>query len=279
MYKLSQEEFIALRGLISELSGIHLDNGKEYLIETRLKGLLEELGLTSFIHLYRVAKEEKDKIICQKIIDAVSTNETMFFRDIWPFELIKHKIMPDLIDKRSERTDVIGKIPIRIWCMACSTGQEVYSTAIILKELFLDPKKYDIYIMGTDISSAAVAKASYGEYNKFEVTRGLSPERLNRYFSLKGENYKVKDEIRSMVVFKKLNLLEPFMWTGKYDIILFRNVAIYFNPKDRAAMYEKIANVIAKDGYLIIGSTESLTNETDLFKPYKYLRSIFYQLK
>ncbi len=279
MVKITPNEFKVLSKYILEVSGIALDQGKEYLIETRLNPLLNEHGVVSFSELYTKAKVDPKKVIEKQIVDAISTNETYFFRDASPFELLQHKILPDLIDKRSSASQGKAPVQIRVWSAASSTGQEVYSIAIALKELYLDPPKYVIKLMGTDISNSAIAKASYGRYNKFEVARGLTPARLGKHFNQDGEDYwRIKDEIRGVALFKKLNLMEPFSELGQFDIIFCRNVAIYFTPQDRKKLFEKIARVLAPDGYLLIGSTESLSNETTLFSPKKYLKSFFYQL-
>ncbi|MBF0120859.1 MAG: protein-glutamate O-methyltransferase CheR [Desulfobacterales bacterium] len=279
MVKITPAEFKVLSKYILEISGIVLESGKEYLIETRLNILLEELKYSSYSELYHNAKNDPKKDIEKKIVDAISTNETYFFRDTAPFELLQYKIMPDIIDKKLTLNRGKYPIAIRIWSAACSTGQELYSIAIVLKEMLRDLKLYNITLMGTDISNAAISQASYARYNKFEVTRGLSPLLLKKYFNQEGEYWRIKDEIRAMAAFKKMNLLEPFIGLGKFDIIFFRNVAIYFSPQERTKLYDKISKVVEPEGYLIIGATESLTNDTTLFTPKKYVKSIFYQLK
>lgn len=277
MHKINTDEYKVLSKYILDISGILLEAGKEYLIETRLNPLLDELDCNSFSELYYKARMDHTKSVEKKIIDNISTNETYFFRDKAPFDLIQYKIIPDLIDNRSKNTRPGERIKIRIWSAASSTGQEIYSIAMVLKELYLDPQKYDIQLLGTDISNAVIVKASYGKYNKFEISRGLPPEKLRKYFIPDGDGWKIKDELRSMAAFKKINLLDSLAGMGKFDIVFCRNVAIYFTPEERSRLYQKIANIMEKDGYLLIGATESLTNDTNLFEPQKYLRSIFYQ--
>jgi chemotaxis protein methyltransferase CheR len=281
MIKITPSEFTTFTKYILEISGISLDAGKEYLLETRLSPLLAELGCNSFDQLYRIARSEAGKEVEKKIIDAISTNETYFFRDMTPFELLQYKIIPDLIDKRMKKKQTGAfPIPIRFWSAANSTGQELYSIAMVIKELFLDRSKYQVTILGTDISDKAIAYASYGKYNKFEISRGLPKDKLSKYFNpVENECWRVKDELRAMVSFKKMNLMKPFTGMGKFDIIFCRNVAIYFTQETRRELYKKIASVIEPDGYLIIGSTESLMNDTTIFKPQRYLRSVFYQLE
>jgi chemotaxis protein methyltransferase CheR len=279
MIKVTPNEIKVLSKYIYDISGIFLDEKKAYLLETRLKMIMDAEGFTSYLELYQKARAEKSGHMERKIIDAVTTNETLFFRDKSPFEMFKYKIMPDLIDKRSVHTSGIMPINIRIWSAACSTGQEIYSLAIILKELIPDQKKYKIKLLGTDISDDAVAQASYGKYNKFEIERGLEKDQLHRYFVSNGNAWKIRDDIRAMALFQKRNLMEPFIGIGPFDIIFCRNVAIYFSVEDRKKLFEKIASVLAPDGYLIIGSTESLTGICPQFEPQRHLRSVFYTLK
>ncbi len=278
MKKITPDELKIMAKYIHAICGISLDQSKAYLIETRLGGLLAETGCSSYNDLCHKAKADVSKVIERKIIDAISTNETLFFRDTSPFDVLQHKIIPDLIDLRSAKSSFLPP-QIRIWSAACSTGQEVYSIAIVLKELLSDLKKYNLKLLGTDISDAAIAQSSYGSYNKFEIERGLQADKLTKYFTRSGDGWKIKDEIRSMAMFRKLNLMLPFTGVGKFDIVLCRNVAIYFNLEDRKKLFEKIADVMEPDGYLLIGSSESLTAVCPRLIPKRYLRSIFYQLK
>ncbi len=279
MIKISPDEIKIFSQYIKELSGIFLDESKVYLIETRLKHLIEEAGCSSYGNLYKKAKSEPTKNLEKKIIDAITTHETLFFRDSSPFELLQYKILPDLIDSRSEKTTGNGPIPIRVWSAACSTGQEIYSISMVIKELLPNLSKYQIKLLGTDISDAAISQASYGTYNKFEIERGLTKDKLQKFFSPNGSQWKIKDEVRAMVNFQKVNLLHSLANLGKFDIILCRNVAIYFTLEDRKRLFSQLSNIVEKDGYLIIGSTESLTGLCPKFEPKRHLRSIFYQLK
>lgn len=264
---------------INQISGIHLDQSKLYLLETRLSDLLKEYRCSSYFEFFQKAKLDKTKTLEQKIIDSISTNETSFFRDTSPFEALRLKILPDLIKARTQSACNVMQPSIRIWSAACSTGQEIYSIAMILKEYFSNFNKINFYLIGTDISNAAIAKASYGEYNKFEVERGLAKNLLHKYFTAKGINWKIKDELRAMVTFKKLNLLQSLDVLGKFDIIFCRNIAIYFTLEDRKNLFYRMKNLLQKDGYLIIGSTESLTNIYNGFEPKRLGTSVVYQIK
>ncbi len=279
MKKINPDEIKLLSKYIYDVSGIMLDASKAYLLETRLNSLLDKMGLASYRELYNKAVTDSRRLIEGMIIDAISTNETLFFRDTGPFEVLRYKILPDLIDARTNGSSGLLPVPLRIWSAACSTGQEVYSIAIVLKELLLNLSKYNIKLLGTDISDAAVAKSSYGEYGRFEIERGLPSDKLQNYFRQSGENWKIKDEIRAMAQFKKINLLHPINSLGQFDVIFCRNVAIYFSPQDRKKLFDKLAGMLAPDGYLIIGSTESLTGVSDKYTPQRHLRSIYYQLQ
>jgi chemotaxis protein methyltransferase CheR len=212
-----------------------------------------------------------------KVINAITTNETSFFRDTSPFELLRHKLFPELIDRRTRAG--IRPVPIRVLSAACSTGQEAYSTAIVLKELLGSPAGYDIRILGLDISDQAVAAASYAHFNRMDLDRGLTPDKLNRHFEPVGGQYKVRDELRAMATFRRANLLEPIVSPVSFDIVFCRNVAIYFTEPDKIRLFRNLGRVLAKDGALIIGATESISGICPEFEAKRYLRSVFYQKK
>ena len=276
MIKITPSELNLIAQYIHEISGIYLDQSKSYLFETRLGSIAEAHGCRSYQEFYNKAKKDPTKNIERQIIDAISTNETLFFRDKGPFELLQHKLLPEIIDRRTPKVPSL-KTNVRIWSAASSTGQELYSIAIIIKELLRDLSRYGITLLGTDISDSAVSQASYGKYNKFEIERGLDQRYLQRYFTLFGDSWKIKDEIRAMVNFRKLNLMAPFSALGKFDIIFCRNVAIYFTLEDRKKLFNWIADSLVDDGFLIIGSTESLSGVCPRFIPKRHLRAIFYE--
>jgi chemotaxis protein methyltransferase CheR len=273
---ITSEEMPVWSRYIQEITGIQLDDSKRYLIETRLGFLLAELGATNYSELFYKVRADATNKLRSRVIEAITTNETSFFRDQAPFEMLRHKIIPDLIDRRN-RSGM--KAPIRVWSAACSTGQEAYSTAIVFKELLGDLSRYDIRILGTDISNKVVAQASYGEYSRLELDRGLPQETLTRHFSSSGERWRVRDEIRSLVTFRTMNLLEPYSFPHQFDIAFCRNVAIYFNEPDKIKLFRNIARHLAKDGALIIGSTESITGLCPELEPKRHLRSVYYQWK
>jgi len=273
---ITPEEVPVWSRYIKEICGIHLDHSKGYLLETRLAGLLSEAGAANFSELFFKARADASSKLRGKIIEAITTNETSFFRDNSPFELLRHKLIPDLIDRRNRNG---ARTPIRIWSAACSTGQEAYSTAIVVKELLGDLTRYDVRILGTDISNKVVAQASYGEYTRLEMERGLPPETLARHFTVSGDRWRVRDEIRSLAAFRTINLLEQFSFPHPFDIIFCRNVAIYFTETDKTRLFRNLVRCLAKDGSLIIGSTESISGLCPELEPKRHMRTVFYQWK
>lgn len=274
---ITREEMSVWSRYVHEISGISLDESKGYLIETRLGSLLSETCADNFSELLGKARSDSSHMLRKKIIEGITTNETSFFRDTAPFELLRNKLIPDLIDRRNRMG--ANRVPIRIWSAACSTGQEAYSTAIVFKELLGDFSRYDIRIMGTDISNRAVAQASYGEYSRLELERGLPHGALERHFSASGDKWRVRDEIRALATFRTMNLLEPFAYPAPFDIIFCRNVAIYFNESDKTRLFRNLIKCMAKDGCLIVGATESIAGLCPELEPKRYLRAVHYQLR
>lgn len=274
---ITRDEFTVWSRYIYEISGIFLDDSKGYLVETRLSGLMREAGVAGFSELYYKAKSDLTNALRRKIVDAITTNETSFFRDSAPFDLLRHKLIPELVDRRKKAG--LRLVPIRIWSAACSTGQEAYSTGIVLKELLVDTNSYDIRIVGTDISDKAVAQASHGYFSRMELERGMPGDKVSRYFVPNGDRWKIRDDIRGMASFRTMNLLQPFSFPAPFDIIFCRNVAIYFTEPDKIRLFQNLGRSLARDGALIIGSTESLTGFCPEFEPKRHLRSVFYQKK
>lgn len=271
---LTDDELKAWSSYIHQLCGLYLNGSKAYLIETRLIGLMRETGSPGWSYLLSKVKSDRSNQLNSKVINAVTTKETSFFRDTAPFELFQYKLIPEHIDRC--RTSGCQRVPIRILSAGCSTGEEVYTIAIVLKELLRDFSGYDIRILGIDISESALAKASYGHYGRYELDRGVSPDNFFRYFEPSGDRWKICDELRSVVAFKKTNLLETLMVPGQFDIIFCRNVAIYFNTTDKIRLFKNLDRVLAKNGALIIGATESLADICPEFEPKRYHRGAFY---
>jgi chemotaxis protein methyltransferase CheR len=275
MIKLLPDEHKALAAYIYSICAVALDQSKAYLIEGRLGRLVEEAGCGSFSCLIERARRDPGRTLERRIIDAITTNETLFFRDTSPFDLLRHKIVPELIDRRSKT----GASRIRIWSAACSTGQEIYSIAILLKELLGDPDRYGVRLLGTDISDQAVAQASRGLYNATEIARGLPDPLRDKYFTRTRDSWQIRDEIRAMASFKHQNLMGDLSSLGKFDVIFCRNVAIYFCEADKISLFRRIERALEPNGYLVIGAMESLNGLCPQFEPKRHLRSVYYQVK
>jgi methyl-accepting chemotaxis protein len=244
LIRATSQELSLFSEYINRISGIHLDSGKGYLLETRLVKMLKSTESENFTDLFEKIQADFSRKLEQQLLDAMTTNETHFFRDRAPFDLLQHKIIPDLIDRRVSGAD-INKSPLtlKIWSSACSTGQEVYSIGIVIKELLGDISNHNISILGTDISNDAVTRASYGHYNWIDIERGLPQDKLNRYFHKVNDEWKIDDEIRSMATFRKMNLMDDFSYLGKFDIIFCRNVAIYFPEDKKKSLFKQISKL------------------------------------
>ncbi|MEA1051912.1 protein-glutamate O-methyltransferase CheR [Lamprobacter modestohalophilus] len=274
---LQEDERSAWSSFIASLCGVQLDASKGYLIESRLGALLRETQSGGWRELLQKIKADPTRQLQAKVISAITTNETSFFRDQAPFQLLRHKLLPELIDRRNRER--IKPVPIRILSAACSTGQEVYTTAIVLKEVIGDLSGYDIRILGLDVSQEAIAAASYAHYTQLELTRGISPLQLSRYFEPAGSQWKVRDELRAMATFRQANLLEPIAIPGRFDIIFCRNVAIYFDEPNKIRLFKALGRLLAPEGALLIGSTESISGLCPEWEPQRYLRTLYYTKK
>ena len=278
MGAITEEDFQAVCAYVHGLTGISLDKSKAYLVETRLGCLVDELGLSGYGALLAKAKAEAAKHLERRVIDAITTNETLFFRDSAPFELLREKILPEVAG-RNGKNGVPGKpAPIRIWSAACSTGQEIYSIAITAKEA-LAGSKCAIRLIGSDISAAAMAAAREAVYSKFEIDRGMPESLRGKYFTPQGHKWRLRSAIKSMAEFRKVNLMGPLEAMGKFDVIFCRNVAIYFSQADKARLFDRLAKCLAPGGYLIIGSTESLRGISPVFELKMHGRAAYYQIK
>ncbi len=270
----SNNEITELITFIQKLCGICLNESKLYLLETRLDDILKQHGIASYQELARRAASPGAARLRQEIIDAITTRETLFFRDESPFQALQHKVLPELIDLKEG-----SPFPrrIRIWSAACSTGQEPYSIAIVLRETIPNVDSWDIQILATDISQEAIDKASRGEYEQFEIQRGLPLRLLNQYFVNQGKTWRVRDELRWMVKFEQRNLLEPFIGLGPFDIVFCRNVLIYFDKPTRKDILLRICKVMPEHGYLFVGSSEYLGEFGPQFRPQHHCRAVYYR--
>lgn len=270
---LKPEELPYVCQLVYELCGIYLDDSKGYLIESRLGRICREHNVGSFRDLVDQVRGTRGALRSD-VIDAISTHETLFFRDASFFQAMKFKILPELLDRK----EVLGRRDIRIWSAACSTGQEVYSIAILLKELDV-PSHWNISITGSDISDKAVDKACAGIFSEHEIQRGLDNSRLYRYFQKSEEGWEVIPELRRWCHFKTHNLNESCAHMGPFDIVLCRNVLIYFDSETKRRVVESLTRSLTEEGYLIVGGSESLVDFGPEYAAHSHCGGVFYQPK
>lgn len=253
----SPTEFLFIRDLLKEETAIVLETGKEYLVETRLVPIVRSAGLESVSDLIQAIRLGQHEPLKRKVIEALTTNETSFFRDIEPFEVMRTVVIPELIERRK-----VGKT-ISIWCAAASTGQEPYSLAMLFKESL--PPGYTVKIYATDIATHVLEKAKNGKFSQHEVNRGLPAVYLVKYFTKKGNDWILKDEIRNMVQFSELNLIKPFHGIPPVDIVFIRNVLIYFDLATKRDILQRVRALLRPDGYLFLGSAETTLHIDDAF--------------
>lgn len=249
-----------LRTCLKVRSGLVLSADKQYLVESRLLPVARKAGLANLAELVTALKLAQDTALMTTVVEAMTTNESFFFRDKMPFEHFRSTIMPALFAaRRSSRT-------IRIWCAAAATGQEPYSLAMCLKEMEGEIAGWRIELLATDLSSEVLEKARSGRYTQFEVQRGLPIQLLIRHFAQSGELWQIAPDIRAMVRYRQLNLLADFTQLGTFDLIFCRNVLIYFDQVTKTDVLNRLARVMAQDGFLVLGAAETVVGLTDRFK-------------
>jgi chemotaxis protein methyltransferase CheR len=256
-----------LRKLLRERSGLDLSADKQYLVESRLIPLARRAGLPGIAELVAKVKSGSDGLTSE-VVEAMTTNETFFFRDKIPFDHLRETILPALLQARASRRS------LRIWSAACSTGQEPYSIAMCVRE-FAALAGWRIEIVATDLSQGVLDKARAGIFSQFEVQRGLPIQMLVKYFTQVGELWQLNANIRGMVQHRQLNLLQDFSHLGTFDVVFCRNVLIYFDQDTKAGIFERVAKVLEPDGVLVLGAAESVVGITDAFKPYPDRRGLY----
>ncbi|HEY5960649.1 MAG TPA: protein-glutamate O-methyltransferase CheR [Polyangiaceae bacterium] len=267
----TETEIRELARYLGNASGIELDESKGYLFEARLSRVADEQGCQTLTALLDKARRDTTGQVRGILVDAISTNETSFFREPQQFHLLAQKLVPDHFDRASTTR-------CRIWCAAASTGQESYSIAITLKELFGSFERHQIQILGTDISAAALERASRAIYSPLEVSRGLSPERLRRHFEPRDKGWVISEELRATATFQRLNLLEPAPTLGTFDIIFCRNVAIYFSATNRINLFANLAKHLRRGGALVVSMTETLGSRPGPFVRREFRGVTYYEL-
>ena len=257
-----------LRKLLKERSGLDLSADKQYLVESRLIPLARKAGMPGLPELVQKLKGGTEPLTAD-VVEAMTTNETFFFRDKVPFDHLKATIMPELLQARASRHS------LRIWCAASSTGQEPYSVAMCLKEFGAALTGWRVEIIATDLSQGVLEKSRAGLFSQFEVQRGLPIQLLVKNFVQTGELWQLNADIRAMVQFRQLNLLQDFSHLGVFDVIFCRNVLIYFDQDTKTNVFGRLAKVIEPDGFLMLGAAETVVGLTEAFKPYPDRRGLY----
>lgn len=276
--KIDEREFQLLRDYIEKSCGIHIGKEKMYLVETRLTTLMVENGCDSFTNLYQKAVGDITHTLRDKIVDAMTTNETLWFRDKSPYIIMDEVILKQFEDEMRE-----GKrTSVKIWCAASSTGQEPYSIAMTILEYArknpnLKPERFQI--VATDISPTVLYLAMAGRYDGLAISRGLDDIMKNRYFEPNGKIWSLKPEVKKMVTFKKLNLQENFSIIGKRDLIFCRNVLIYFSDEFKKDVLKRIGDLLRPNGHLFLGASESMINYSQEFQMLQHTRGLYYKIK
>ncbi len=266
---MTEADFDALRSFLKARSGLALTAEKRYLVESRLGPVCQRFGIASLSALIGRLKGAPDPALEQAVVEAMTTNETFFFRDRTPFDLFRQVLLPGCLAARGSTRR------IRIWCAAASTGQEPYSLAMILKESAQKLTGWNIEILATDISTEVLEKAKAGYYTQFEVQRGLPIQLLLKYFTQEGDRWRISEEIRSMVQFKPLNLIHSFGALGTFDIIYCRNVLIYFDAPTKADVLRRIAQALNPGGAVLLGAAETVIGLSDALVPHPEHRGLY----
>jgi chemotaxis protein methyltransferase CheR len=269
---MTETDFDYVRTLVRERSAIVLEDNKLYLAEMRISQLAREEGFPSVEEL--IAKMRKNRLdaLHTKVVEAMTTNETSFFRDLHPFEALKTAVIPEMMEKRAlTRT-------LTIWSAACSTGQEAYTIAITIREHFPTLASWNVRILGTDLASDIVAKANQGRYGKIEINRGMPAPLLVKYFERDGLHWTVKEELRRMVEFRQMNLATPWSGVPAMDIVFLRNVLIYFSVETKKQILERVRQVLRTDGYLFLGGAETTLNVDERFQRVQHGKASCYRM-
>lgn len=270
---MNASNFEFIRQLIMRRSAIVLDESKGYLVQARLLPLVRTLGLPSIDQLVLELRKHPDGHLADQVVDAMTTNETFFFRDAVPFDALRDDIIPRLLACRASSRR------LSIWCAACSTGQEPYSVAMLVREHFRAYRDWDVHILASDISYNALAQAAEGRYGEVEIQRGLPSALRDKYFLRRGGYWWIADEIRSMVSFRLLNLIGDWPALPPMDIVLLRNVMVYFETDMKHRVLSRVRGQLRNDGYLFLGGVETTLLLDDAFVRIQHGRVSYYQLR
>ncbi|HAZ49980.1 MAG TPA: chemotaxis protein CheR [Cyanobacteria bacterium UBA11369] len=266
-------DFDYIRKLVRDRTGVVLSDDKHYLIESRLSILVKNAGVNSIGALVAQLRQKPFNPLYNLIVEALMTNETFFFRDEHPFQALKIHILPELLKQRQIERN------LNIWCAACSSGQEPYSIAMLMREHFPNLSNWKAQIIASDISNAMLEKARVGRYGQHEIIRGLPTKFMQKYFQPCGNDWQLKEEIRQIVEFRQINLTSTFPLLSPMDIIFLRNVLIYFDIETKRAILSRVRQLLKPDGYLFLGGGETTINLDDAFEPVQFGKAVCYKLR
>jgi len=255
--------------ILRERSGLVLTNDKAYLLESRLLPVARKWKLATFDDLVRTIRTRMDETVIRDVVEAMTTNESFFFRDTKPFDQFKALVLPAMLKNRAATRT------IRIWSAACSSGQEPYSLAMILSEMAAQLNGWRIEIVGTDLSTEILTRAKEGMYSQFEVQRGLPITMLVKYFAQIGDRWQINAKMRGMVQYREFNLLQDPMPLGRFDVVFCRNVLIYFDQPTKTRVLNGVAKMMPEDGFLFLGGAETVLGITDKFQMVPGQRGVY----
>jgi chemotaxis protein methyltransferase CheR len=269
---ISTSEFNFVRELVRQRSAIVLEPGKEYLVESRLTAVARVEGFASLEQLLGELRSQPANGLHARVVEAMTTNETSFFRDIHPFDSLRQSVLPDLIQRRAAERQLV------VWSAACSTGQEPYSIAMLIRENFPALAGWSVRILATDLSTEVLARARLGRFTQLEMNRGLPARYLVKYFTKSGSDWQIQDDIRAMVQFREMNLAERWPPIPTPDIVFIRNVLIYFDVATKREILAKMRKVMRPDGFLFLGGAETTINLDDSFERVSLGKATCYRL-
>jgi len=268
---ISDADFRYIRDFVYKSAAIVLDDGKGYLIESRLQPLAKRSGFASVDAMIAQLRAQTQNGLHWNVVEAMTTNETYFFRDVHPLEMLKKTVFPDLIKRREKERQ------LNIWCAAASSGQEIYTILIILKESFPWLSSWKLNVIATDISKEMIERGREGCYTQLEVNRGLPASLLIKYFQKIGIQWQIKEELRRMVQFKEMNLAHPWPIIYPMDLVLMRNVLIYFDLQTKKEIFGRLRKVLRPDGCLVLGGAETPMGIDDAFQRVAVEKGSYYQ--
>jgi len=270
---MNSADFDYIRGFVREQAAIVLESGKEYLVESRLQTLARKENIGSLDALISKIRSDPMNGLQRKVLDAMTTNETSFFRDLHPFEALRKTILPELVARRAPTRQ------LNFWCGAAATGQEPYSVLMLISEHFPELLQWNINFIATDLCGEVLARARSGRFNQLEVNRGLPASLLVKYFARRDAEWEIREDLRRRVEFREMNLVKEWSYLPTLDIVFLRNVLIYFDVETKKAVLAKVRRLLCSGGYLLLGGAETTFNVDDAFERVTTDKTTFYRLK